>query len=358
LRATKLLGDRIRMEHGAGGSEMMRLIKEVVLAKFSGTSVRAEVPLEELDDAAVYGGVVVSTDSFTVKPIVFPGGDIGRLAVSGTVNDVLMVGGEPRALAFAMVLEEGLELELLEKILESAAATAREAGVAIVTGDTKVVERGSVDKAIITTTGVGFRHRLLDWNLEVVKKYRSNFSSRWLLDKNIRPGDKIILTGYVGDHAIALLSVREGLRFATNVVSDVAPLNSVVEKALEVGGVVAMKDPTRGGVAGVLNEWAEKSGFGIEIYEEKIPVREEVRNACEYLGLDPLELGNEGKAVIAVVPEKAEEVLEAIRETPLGKNAEIIGEVVKEHNFVVMRTAIGGLRVVPPPIGDPVPRIC
>ena len=335
---------------------MQQLLRETVLKKFS--DMKTEVSLEELDDAGVYDGVVLSTDSYTVKPIFFPGGDIGRLAVAGTVNDILMVGGEPRALALAMVIEEGLEVDSLEKILESASKTAREARVQIITGDTKVVEKGAIDKIVVTTTGIGFRHHLLDHNFEVVGKYREKPPSRWLLDKNLRPGDKIILTGYIGDHAIALLSVREGVGFKTSVESDVAPLNEVVERALEVGGVVAMKDPTRGGLANLLNEWAEKSGFGIKVYEQKIPIRDEVRNACEYLGLDPLELGNEGKAVIAVVKEKAEEVLEAIRETRHGREAEIIGEVVGEHDFVVMETIIGGLRVIPPPIGDPVPRIC
>jgi len=347
---------RIKMEHGAGGSAMQQLLREVVLKRLGG--MKAEVPLEELDDAGVYNGVVLSTDSYTVKPIFFPGGDIGRLAVAGTVNDILMIGGGPRALALAMVIEEGLEVEALERVLESVSKTAREAGVQVITGDTKVVERGALDKIVVTTTGIGFRHRLLDHNLRIVRRYREKLEFNWLLDRNLRPGDKIILTGYIGDHAIALLSVREGIGFKTSVESDVAPLNEVVERALEVGGVVAMKDPTRGGLANLLNEWAEKSGFGIKIYEERIPIRDEVRSACEYLGLDPLELGNEGKAVIAVVKEKAEEVLEAIRETKLGRNAEIIGEVVGEHDFVVMETVIGGLRVIPQPIGDPVPRIC
>ncbi|MEM1619507.1 MAG: hydrogenase expression/formation protein HypE [Fervidicoccaceae archaeon] len=346
----------IRMEHGAGGAAMHELIREVVVKRLGGSG--ADIPLEELDDAGAYNGVVISTDSYTVKPIIFPGGDIGRLAVAGTVNDVLMVGGEPKALALAMVLEEGLPLEVLERILESASSTAREAGVWVITGDTKVVERGALDGVVLTTTGIGFRHRLLDHNFEVLARVGREMRSRWLLDRNIRPGDKLILTGHVGDHAIALLSAREGLKFEAPVKSDVAPLTRLVEKAFEAGGVVAMQDPTRGGLASLLNEWSEKTGLGIIIEEEEIPIRDEVRSACEYLGLDPLELGNEGKAVLAVAPQLAEAVLQAVRETPEGRHAEIIGEVTDRYEAVVMRTAIGGLRVVPPPIGDPVPRIC
>jgi len=345
----------IRMVHGAGGTAMQDLIKGHIL-KYLGWG-DSEVPLKYLDDSGVVDNIVLKSDSYTVKPIFFPGGDIGRLAVAGSVNDILMIGGEPKALAMGLVLEEGFPIKDLDIILSSISDTSKEANVVIVTGDTKVVERGSLDKIIINMSGFGVRHKYLDNNLGIVNRYRK-LSSRWLLDRNIRPGDKIILSGYIGDHAIALLSVREGIKFRINIKSDASPLNSLVEKALEVGGIVAMKDPTRGGLANLLNEWSDKSGFGIKIYESRIPIRDEVRSACEYLGLDPLELGNEGKAVIAVVPEKADEVLEAIREDPLGKNAEIIGEVSNKYKFVVMETIIGGLRVIAPPVGDPIPRIC
>jgi len=348
--------DVVKMVHGAGGVEMQKFIKNYILKYLSGSG--AEVPLEFLDDSSVYNGVVLKSDTYTVKPIFFPGSDIGRLAVAGSVNDMLMIGAEPKALAMGLVIEEGFPFNDLERILESVSKTASEAGVYVITGDTKVVEKGALDKIIINMSGIGFRHRYLDHNIGVVAKYRGGVDFRWLLDRNIRPGDKIILTGYIGDHAIALLSVREGVGFKIDIESDASPLNEIVDKALEVGGVVAMKDPTRGGLANLLNEWSDKSGYGIKIYEDKIPIRDEVRAACGYLGLDPLELGNEGKAVIAVVGEKAEEVLDAIRGTELGRHAEIIGEVTDEYKFVVMETVIGGRRIVPQPIGDPVPRIC
>ena len=346
----------VKMVHGAGGAAMQEFIRRYILRYLDWGD--AEVPLNFLDDSGVSQGIVLKSDGYTVKPLFFPGGDIGRLAVAGSVNDILMVGGEPVALATGMILEEGFPLDKLEKIMKSIAITSREAGAPIITGDTKVVERGGVDEMVINMSGFGVKHRYLENNYSVLLKYGRSYPNSWILDKNIRPGDKIILSGYLGDHAIALLSARENLGFKTDVKSDVAPLNSLISKALEVGGVVAMKDPTRGGLANLLNEWCEKSGYGIYIKEEKIPVREAVRSACEYLGLDFLELGNEGKAVIAVIPEMADDVLAAIREDPRGRHAEIIGEVTDEYDFVVMETMIGGLRIVSPPIGDPVPRIC
>ncbi len=236
----------IKMVHGAGGSAMQELIKNHILKYLDWGD--AEVPLRYLDDSGVLEGIILKSDSYTVKPIFFPGGDIGRLAVSGSINDILMIGGRPRALAMGLVLEEGFPIKDLDRILGSISRTAKEAQVMIITGDTKVVERGALDKMIINMSGFGVRHELLDHDLNVVKKYRDKFDSRWLLDKNIRPGDKIILTGFLGDHAIALLSVREGMRFEVNITSDASPLNEIVERALEVGGVVAMKDPTRGGI--------------------------------------------------------------------------------------------------------------
>ena len=348
--------ESIKIIHGAGGSAMQDFIKNHILKYLNWGD--AEVPLEYLDDSSVSNGIVLKSDSYTVKPIFFPGGDVGRLAVSGSVNDILMIGGEPKALAMGLVIEEGFPLKDLDRILKSVAETSREAEAPVITGDTKVVEKGSLYKIIINMSGFGLRHKFLNNNLNIVSKFREERRYQWLLDRNIQPGDKIILTGFLADHAIALLSVREGIGFETSLISDVSPLNSLVENGLAIGGVVAMKDPTRGGLANLLNEWSEKSGFGILIDESKIPIRDEVRNACEYLGIDPLELGNEGKAVIAVIKEKAEEVLNAIKEDPRGRDAEIIGEVTSEYNFVVMKTIIGGLRVISPPIGDPVPRIC
>ncbi|MEM3614175.1 MAG: hydrogenase expression/formation protein HypE [Nitrososphaerales archaeon] len=345
----------VTMAHGAGGSVMQSLIKRLIVSRLGGSGV--EVPLEALDDAAVVDNIVLKTDSHTVKPLFFPGGDIGRLAVSGTVNDICMVGGEPLALTAGFILEEGFPLDDLTKIVESMAETCREAGVFIVAGDTKVVEKGALDKFVINTSGIGRRSRFLDRNIEVVKRYRA-FEARWLLDSNIRAGDKIILSGSVGDHGIAVLSSREGYGFEGNVCSDVKPLNKAVEKILETGGVVALKDPTRGGLSNALNEWSEKSAVGILVEEEKIPVHENVRAACEMLGIDPYDVGNEGKMIVGVVKEKAEEVLAALRETPEGREAEIIGEATSNFKEVVLKTKVGGKRIIPPPIGDPVPRIC
>lgn len=350
-----LMEDRILFAHGAGGTLMQELIKSCILKYLGGSS--AEVPLEALDDAAVIDGIVLKSDSHTVKPLFFPGGDIGRLAVSGTVNDIAVLGAEPLALAAGFIIEEGFPVSDLEKILASMRDTCIEAGVYVITGDTKVVEQSALDKLVINTSGVGRRSSLLDHNIQVVKKYRE-FKARWLLDSNIRPGDKIIVSGTIGDHGVALLSFREGYGFESEVVSDVAPLNKMIARVLEVGGVVAMKDPTRGGLSNALNEWAEKSHVGILVYEDKIPIRPAVRAASEMLGIDPLEVGNEGKVVVAVVPEMAEEVLGAMRETREGRNAEIIGEATSEFSGVVLETSVGGRRVLPPPLGDPVPRIC
>jgi len=347
--------DKITLAHGAGGSIMQKLIKEYILKTLGGSNF--EVPLEALDDSAVVDGVVLKSDSHTVKPLFFPGGDIGRLAISGTVNDIAVMGAEPIALAAGFILEEGFPISDFKKILESMKETCKEAGVYVVTGDTKVLEKGSLDKFIINTSGIGRRTKLLDKNFEEVKKYRE-ISSRWLLDSNLRDGDKIIVSGTIGDHGLAILSFREGYSFSNKIVSDVAPLNKVIMKILEVGGIVSMKDPTRGGLANALNEWSEKSRVGILVYEEQIPIREDVRSACEMLGIDPLEVGNEGKIIIGVVKEKAEEVLEVLRKTKEGKDAQIIGEVRKDFEGVVLETVVGGKRIIPPPVGDPVPRIC
>jgi hydrogenase expression/formation protein HypE len=348
--------ERILMAHGAGGYLMQKLIKEHILSILPKDNF--EVGLHALDDSAIVNDVVFKSDSYTVKPLFFPGGDIGRLAVSGTVNDISVMGGKPIALSLALILEEGFPVEDLDRIMYSIADTCREADVYIVTGDTKVVEKGSLDGCIINCSGIGVRSKYLDYNLDVVRRFRQNFEARWLLDSNIKPGDKIIVSGTIGDHGIAILSCREGYGFESSVRSDVKPLNRMVEKALSIGGIVAMKDPTRGGLANLLNEWSEKSRVGILIREEDIPIREGVRAACEMLGIDPLEIGNEGKIAIAVVEEMAEEVLEALRETEEGRDAAIIGEATDEFEGVAMETLIGGRRIIPPPLGDPVPRIC
>jgi len=270
-----------------------------------------------------------------------------------------MLGAEPYALACGFILEEGLKLIDFERILISMQKTCLEADVSIVTGDTKVVEKGSLGGCVINTSGIGRRTAALDKNLAVVKKFRGDFKSRWVLDSNLRVGDKVIVSGTVGDHGLAVLSAQEGLSFGSRIESDVKPLNHLIQRLLgEAGGIVAMKDPTRGGLADALNELSEKSQVGILTYEDRIPVRDDVRAACEMLGIDPFEVGNEGKVIIGAVKEKAEEILELLKTTEPGKEAEIIGEATKDFAGVAMQTVVGGKRIIPRPIGDPVPRIC
>jgi hydrogenase expression/formation protein HypE len=348
----------ITMLHGAGGTVMHNLVKNYIVKAFGGLS-DAEVPLEAMDDAAVVDDIVFKSDSHAVKPIFFPGGDIGRLSISGTVNDISCLGASPRALACGFILEEGLAMADLERILASMRSTCIEAGVGIVTGDTKVVEKGTLGGCVMNVSGIGKRTPALERNLEVVKQFRSDFAARWTVDSNLHVGDKIILSGTIGDHGLAVLSAQEGLKFGSDIKSDVKPLNKLIQRMLgEVGGVVAIKDPTRGGLADALHEWTEKSKTGILIQESKVPIRDDVRAACEMLGLDPLEVGNEGKIIIDAVPQKAEETVKFLRATPEGKNAQIIGEVTADFGGVAMQTVVGGKRVIARPIGDPVPRIC
>ncbi len=335
---------------------MQELIKSSILKHLANPD-NIEVPLEALDDSAVIDNIVFTTDSHTVQPLFFPGGDIGSLSVAGTVNDISVMGAEPFALSLGFIIEEGFPIEDLDKILESIGKMSTEAGVPVVTGDTKVVEKGALQQLVTNTSGIGKRTPLLDNNIQEVQRYRA-FNEKWLKDSNISPGDKIIVSGHIGDHGIALLSFREGYGFESEIQSDIWPLNKMIAKALEVGGIVAMKDPTRGGLANTLHEWASKSDTGIKIEEDKIPIHEGVRSACEMLGIDALNIGNEGKVVIGVVKEKAEDVLKILRTTNEGKFAEIIGEVREELKGVAMETSVGGLRLVDAPAGDPVPRIC
>ncbi len=343
------------MAHGAGGTVMKELVERYVLKNLSGS--HAEVPLEALDDSAVIDGIVLHSDSHAVKPIFFPGGDIGKLAVAGTVNDIAVMGAEPVALSSAFILEEGLPMADLNRILKSIAKACEEAGVHIITGDTKVVERGTLGGCLINTSGIGRRSDALEKNIKEVKRHRS-FDARWILDSNLRDGDRVIISGTVGDHGLAVLSAQEGYDFGSQVVSDVTPLNRLIMRLLDVGGIVAMKDPTRGGLSNALNEFSEKSGVGILVEEEKIPIRGDVKAACEMLGIDPLDVGNEGKVLIGIVPQKAEEVLALLRETKEGKDAQLIGKATKRFDEVALETVVGGKRILAPPIGDPVPRIC
>lgn len=335
---------KIGMSHGAGGEIMQGLISGIILENIKNKSVNGGIGLEELDDGATIPldeyEIVISTDSHTINPIFFPGGDIGKISIAGTVNDVSVMGAKPLAIASAMIISEGFSSEDLEKIVKSMDAVATEAGVAIVTGDTKVMEKDKLDKIIITTTGIGIARK------GEIKR-----------DSDLKVGDKVILTGSVGDHGISLMSFREGFGFDTDLKSDVAPVWGMVKAALEIGGVTAMKDPTRGGIANALNELASKSGVGMLIDEEKIPFKKEVNAASEMLGIDPYEVANEGKVILGVEKEKAPEILEAIRKTKYGKEAQIIGEVTEDEH-VIMITTLGGKRILEEPIADPVPRVC
>jgi len=351
------LEKRITLSQGAGGEHMDSLIKDSILRHFTFDQDNSTIPLSMLDDSAVIDDIVFSTDSHTVKPIQFPGGDLGKLAVAGTVNDISVMGATPIALSAGFIIEEGLLHKTYDEIVKSMAKTAQEAKTPIITGDTKVVEKGAIQEFMINTSGIGKRSEFLDNNIDEVKRYRT-FEHEWLQDANLVPGDKLILTGNIGEHGIALMSFREGYGFETQVKSDVAPLNELISQSLKEGGLVSAKDPTRGGLANTLNEISEKSKVGILLDEEKIPIPEGVGAACDLLGLDPLQIGNEGKAVIGVVKEKADDVLSIIRKHPLGKNAMIIGKVSNSISGVVMETDVGGKRIIPKPVGDPVPRIC
>lgn len=344
--------EKISLDDGAGGEKMEKLIKDIFLPAFKNDI--GEIPLESLDDSAVVEDIVFTIDSHTVKPIFFPGGNLGKLAVAGTINDLLSIGAKPVALSSALVIPEGFSISRLKEMVKSTAETLEKAEVPIVAGDTKVVGKGDLDEPIMTTSGIGKRHPLLDENLETA----GGRKTRWLSDNNLNPGDDILLTGSVGDHGITVLSEREGYGFQGDIMSDVAPLVDVVHSALNVGGVAAIKDPTRGGLANSLNEWSQKSELGIEVYEKKIPIKKWVSAASEMLGIDPLSIGNEGKMVMAVNSHSTEKVLSAIRETENGRNAAVIGKVTEEVDRVVLKTEVGGARILEEPVGDPVPRIC
>ena len=333
----------ITIEQGGGGSLMRKLIEEVIVSAYDLDQVEGGIGLPEMDDGATIPingrQIVFTTDAYTAKPLFFPGSDIGRLAVYGTSNDIAVMGAQPLALASAVVLEEGLPVATLRSVVESMNTALKEVGVPLIAGDTKVVERGGVDELIITTSGIGIADRVVT-------------------DSGLSPGDKLILTGTIGNHQLALLAIREGLELEAPILSDAAPLYGLIRRALEVGGVTAMKDPTRGGVAGALNEMAGKSGVDILLREEEIPVKGVVSTASELLGLDPLELANEGVAVIGVEAESAEDVLKSIRCSMYGEDAAIVGDVMEGRGRVVLETFIGGRRIVREPVGSPMPRIC
>ncbi|HKN20108.1 MAG TPA: hydrogenase expression/formation protein HypE [Terracidiphilus sp.] len=332
----------IVMGHGGGGKLGNELVEHLFLPAFRNPA------LENLGDAAVLetagARLALSTDSFVVQPLFFPGGSIGELAVNGTVNDLAVSGAEPKFLSASFILEEGFPLAQLAAIVDDMAKAAATAHVQIVTGDTKVVERGHGDGCYITTAGVG----LLRSDTEVGPKRAKN-------------GDAIIVSGTIGDHGMAIMSVREGLEFESQIRSDCAALNGMIAEVLDAAGaaVHAMRDPTRGGLASTLNEIAHSSDVGIAINESDVPVRPEVQSACELLGLDPVYVANEGKAVFFVAPEAADRVLEILRAHPLGKDAARIGHVTAEHkHMLVARTGMGANRVIPTMLGEQLPRIC
>ncbi|MDJ0790770.1 MAG: hydrogenase expression/formation protein HypE [Acidimicrobiia bacterium] len=332
----------VLLAHGGGGSLSQMLIEDMFASTFSNEW------LDPLHDGAVIdvdaGRMAVSTDSFVISPLFFPGGDIGSLAVHGTVNDVAMCGATPTAITVGMVIEEGLSMEDLWRIVNSVKEAADEAGVAVATGDTKVVDRGKGDGIFINTTGFGMIPDGVD-----------------IRPDRMEAGDVVIVSGTIADHGIAIMSVREGLEFETALESDTASLSSLVGAILSAGGpdVHVLRDPTRGGVASATNEIAQAGRLGIRLHESEIPMNDQVKAACEILGFDPLYVANEGKCIAIVGPDVAEAVLAAMRSHPLGEHAAIIGEVVEDHpGKVFLRSRIGGNRVVDMLSGEQLPRIC
>jgi hydrogenase expression/formation protein HypE len=331
----------IQLDQGSGGRAMHDLIESLFVACFSNPH------LDERNDSAIIqveaGRIAISTDSYVVDPIFFPGGNIGSLAVHGTVNDLAMRGARPLYLSAGFILEEGFAFADLEKIVRSMADAAREAGVQIVTGDTKVVPKGKADKVFINTSGIG------------IVPSGVNIGGQ-----NARPGDAVLINGTIGDHGMAVLSRREGLALENEIRSDAASLNGIVSAMLQAyPGVHVLRDPTRGGVATTLNEIAEQSRVGIRLFEENLPIREDVAGACEILGLDPLYVANEGKVLVLAPAEGAEAILSTMKSHPLGRNAALIGEVVSDDpGRVFLRTRIGGHRLVDMLRGEQLPRIC
>ena len=332
---------KILLAHGSGGRLSHELIKDLFLRSFDNKFLR------KLGDSAIFEKEKIrwafTTDSYVIRPLFFPGGDIGKLAVCGTINDLAVAGATPLFLSCALIIEEGLEVSTLEKIVYSIKETAEGAGVQIITGDTKVVEHGGADGLFINTSGVG------------IVTIQENLSPA-----RIEVGDRILINGTLGDHSIATLSRREEFDFQTKLKSDCAPLNDLIGTVLsDSQGIKMMRDPTRGGIASILNETASGQAFGIELWEEKIPIKEEVASICEMLGFDPLYLANEGKVVLVAKQEEAERLLSILRSHPLGKESQIVGKVVPEaKGKVYLRTRIGTRRVVDMLTGEQLPRIC
>jgi hydrogenase expression/formation protein HypE len=339
MKKKQIKEDRILLSHGSGGKAMSSLIKEMLVDKFDNPA------LKELNDSAILKlpreeKLCFTTDSYVVQPLFFPGGDIGSLAVNGTINDLAVMGAEPLYLSCSLIIEEGLDRNILDKITTSMKKTSKKANVRIVTGDTKVVEKGGADKIFINTAGIGVLQE-------------KNILSR----KKIQIGDKVIINGEIGAHGLAIMSKREN--FKTNIKSDCASLWNLIESMLSVGGVKFMRDPTRGGVAAVLCEITENSTFGIKLYETNLPINDNVSSFSEILGLDPLYIANEGKVIAIVEKNKASSVLTKMKKHALGRKSSIIGEITnKNKGRVVLETIIGGKRIVDRLTGDQLPRIC
>ncbi|MBN1384902.1 MAG: hydrogenase expression/formation protein HypE [Elusimicrobia bacterium] len=333
--------NKITLSDGAGGKLSHNLIKKVFLSTLSNPL------LNKLDDSAIIHSLpsncclAFTTDSYIVKPIFFPGGDIGKLSICGTINDLSVMGAKPLYISLSVIIEEGFEIEELKKIVTSIAEISKKAKVKIVCGDTKVAEKNAVDKIFITTSGIGIVDKKLN-----------------ISGNNAKPGDVVIVSGTIADHGIAVLNARQKLGLKGNLISDTAPLNNLVEKILYKNDIHVMRDPTRGGLATTLNEIAEQSNVGIELVEAKIPIQKAVKTACDILGLDPLYVANEGKLVITAAPKDAKKILLAMKKHPLGKNSEIIGYITKKPKGVFLKTKIGGKRVIQMLEGEQLSRIC
>jgi hydrogenase expression/formation protein HypE len=340
----------IRLAHGAGGilqEELIAFITKNIPIK----KIDNGIGVEELDDGATIPlkdydkEIVITADGHTVYPLFFPGGDLGTLSICGTVNDLIMMGAKPLALTSMIIIEEGFEFDKLEKIINSMNSKAKEANIAIIAGDTKVMPRGTLNEIIISTTGIGIKEKSIK-----------------ILDNNLKNGDKIIITGSIGDHGTALMASREGLNITTDLKSDLSLLLSIyesIQNEIKSNAIHAMKDPTRGGLASALNEWAKKSNVSIWIDEEKVPIKKQVIAICDMLGLDPYNIACEGRALLSVDRNYSDQILEKIKSTSIGKDAAIIGEVKSENpKRVFLKTIVGGTRFIDTPLGEPIPRIC
>ena len=340
----------IRLAHGAGGILQEELI-EFITKNIPFKNVNNGIGVEELDDGATIPlnnydkEIVVTADGHTIYPLFFPGGDLGTLSICGTVNDIIMMGARPLALTSMIIIEEGFRFSQLEKIVNSMNLMAEKADIAIIAGDTKIMPRGTLNEIIIATTGIGIK----DKNIRV-------------LDNNIKIGDQIILTGSIGDHGTAIMASREGLNISTDLKSDISLLleiYNVLKLDISNNYIHAMKDPTRGGIAAALNDWAKKSNISIRMDEEKVPIKKQVEAICSMLGLDPYNIACEGRALLAVDPNHSTNILDKIKSTQIGRNAEIIGEVKADNpQRVFLKTIVGGTRFVDMPLGEPIPRIC